>query len=70
MTTAEYTVAGMTCANCERHVREEVAEIPGVTSAVADRATGRLTVTGDGTAIPDRAVIAAVAEAGYTAARA
>ena len=31
MSTAEYTVTGMTCSSCESHVREEVAQISGVT---------------------------------------
>jgi len=58
-----YTVEGMTCAHCELSVREEVEELAGVASALADHATGRLVVRGD--AVDDAAVRAAVAEAGY-----
>jgi len=67
MTTAEYRVSGMTCGHCEMSVREEVSEIPGVTGVDVSAATGDLTVTATG-AIDDAAVLAAVAEAGYTAA--
>ncbi|QKT07415.1 heavy-metal-associated domain-containing protein [Gordonia sp. X0973] len=67
MTTAEYRVSGMTCGHCEMSVREEVGEIPGVTGVDVSAATGDLTVTATG-AIDDAAVLAAVAEAGYTAA--
>jgi copper chaperone len=53
----------MTCAHCVLSVREEVAEIPGVTAVNVDLASGRLTVTGDD--VRDEAIRAAVAEAGY-----
>lgn len=58
-----YTVNGMTCGHCELSVREEVEEVAGVESVQADRATGRLTVRGDG--VDDAAVRAAVETAGY-----
>jgi copper chaperone CopZ len=53
----------MTCDHCTLSVREEVAEIPGVTAVDVDLASGRMTVSGEGFA--DDAVKAAVAEAGY-----
>jgi len=58
-----YAVHGMTCDHCTLSVREEVAEVPGVSTVDVDLASGRMTVTGDGFA--DTAVAAAVAEAGY-----
>ena len=63
-TTTEYAVTGMTCGHCELSVREELAELPGVTEVSADHTTGRVVVT---SAAPlDRdAVAAAVEEAGY-----
>lgn len=61
-----YTVNGMTCGHCELSVREEVEEVAGVESVQADRATGRLTVRGDG--VDDAAVRAAVETAGYSVA--
>jgi copper chaperone CopZ len=53
----------MTCDHCVLSVREEVAEIPGITAVDVDLASGRLTVTGED--VRDEAVRAAVAEAGY-----
>jgi copper chaperone CopZ len=57
-----YIVEGMTCGHCERSVREEVEELPGVESARADRTTGRLIVRGD---FDDAALREAVEAAGY-----
>ena len=64
MTTATYTVVGMTCGHCVNSVTEEVTQVPGVTAVDVDLASGGLTVTSD-TAINDAAVQAAVEEAGY-----
>ena len=60
-----YSVLGMTCENCERHVREEVLQIPGVISVRADAGSGTLHV-GSETPIAEVAVRSAVEEAGYT----
>ncbi|MGP6173395.1 heavy-metal-associated domain-containing protein [Corynebacterium sp. A21] len=68
MSTLEYTVTGMTCGHCEASVQEEVSEIPGVTTAKANKDTKLLTVTTEGE-LDDAAVIAAVKEAGYEAVR-
>jgi copper chaperone CopZ len=59
----DYTVQGMTCDHCVLSVREEVAEVPGVSAVDVDLASGRLTVTGRD--LSDVAVYDAVAEAGY-----
>jgi copper chaperone len=61
-----YTVTGMTCGHCEMSVREEVAEVSGVSGVEVSHATGQLVVTGEGVA--DEAVKAAVEEAGYSVA--
>jgi len=61
--TREYRVEGMSCANCERHVREAVESLDGVVSAQADAGSGLLKVSGPG--LDDAAVIAAVDDAGY-----
>ncbi|MBX5469578.1 MAG: heavy-metal-associated domain-containing protein [Thermoleophilaceae bacterium] len=53
----------MTCEHCVLSVREEVAEVAGVSDVDVDLASGRLTVTGE--RFSDDAVRAAVAEAGY-----
>ena len=58
-----YTVTGMTCTHCVASVREEVAEVAGVSAVEVELASGRLTVRGE--AIADDAVAAAVTEAGY-----
>lgn len=69
MKSSEYTVTGMTCANCEHHIRDEVEQIAGVESLEVNRETGRLVVTAAGAPVDDAAVLAAVSEAGYSAVR-
>lgn len=68
MSTTEYQVSGMSCGHCEGSIRAEVSQIPGVTDIEVSAATGRLAVIADGQ-VDDAAVIAAVDEAGYEAAR-
>ena len=58
----------MTCEHCVRSVTEEVQELPGVQVVSVDLATGRLTIESSGQ-LPDEAVHAAVAEAGYDVVR-
>jgi copper ion binding protein len=64
MSTASYTVTGMTCEHCVRSVTEEVGSVPGVTAVDVDLASGGVTVTSDAPVGAD-AVRAAVEEAGY-----
>jgi copper chaperone CopZ len=64
MSTATYTVVGMTCSHCVNSVTEEVSQVPGVTDVNVDLATGGLSVTSDAD-VNDDAVRAAVEEAGY-----
>jgi copper ion binding protein len=64
MSTATYTVTGMTCGHCVASVTEEVSQIPGVTAVDVDLASGGLTVT-SAAPVEDSAVRAAVEEAGY-----
>ena len=66
MRATTYTVTGMTCGHCEASVREEVGGVAGVRSVEVSAETGTLTVTSEGTA-DDAQVLAAVAEAGYSA---
>lgn len=66
MTTNEYQVTGMTCGHCEMSVREEVEQVAGVEGVQVSAKTGRLVVTGPA---DDAQVLAAVEEAGYSAAR-
>ncbi|MGI5485614.1 heavy-metal-associated domain-containing protein [Microtetraspora malaysiensis] len=64
MTTATYTVKGMTCGHCVSSVKEEVGEVTGVTGVEVDLATGLVTVESEGP-VDAAAVAAAVEEAGY-----
>ena len=64
MTTATYTVNGMTCGHCVSSVKEEVGEVPGVTGVDVDLATGLLTVSSDAPVARDL-IASAVQEAGY-----
>ncbi|MBJ7290839.1 cation transporter [Williamsia sp.] len=64
MSTATFTVAGMTCAHCVSSVTEEVSEIAGVGGVEVDLDSGALTVTSSAPIDP-AAVAAAVTEAGY-----
>ena len=64
MSSASYTVVGMTCGHCVAAVTEEVAQLPGVTAVDVDLASGGLTVTSDAP-VDESAVRAAVEEAGY-----
>jgi copper chaperone CopZ len=64
MSTATYTVVGMTCGHCVTSVTEEVSQVPGVTAVDVDLASGGLTVTSDAP-VDESAVRAAVEEAGY-----
>ncbi|MEJ1156052.1 heavy-metal-associated domain-containing protein [Microbacterium marmarense] len=68
MTTTEYSVTGMTCGHCEAAVREEVVKVAGVQAVEVTAASGILTVESSAP-VDDAAVIAAVDEAGYEAAR-
>jgi copper chaperone len=64
VSTASYTVVGMTCGHCVNAVTEEVSTVPGVTTVDVDLASGGLTVT-SAEPVDERAVRAAVEEAGY-----
>ena len=64
MSTASYTVVGMTCGHCVTAVTEEVSGLPGVTDVSVDLDSGGLTVTST-EPVDDGAVRAAVEEAGY-----
>jgi len=64
MSTASYTVAGMTCGHCVAAVTSEVQAIPGVTDVQVDLATGTVTVN-SAAPLDDAVVAAAVDEAGY-----
>jgi copper chaperone CopZ len=64
VSTATYTVVGMTCSHCVAAVTEEVSAVPGVAAVGVDLASGGLTVTST-EPVDEGAVRAAVEEAGY-----
>ncbi|MEZ0114037.1 copper ion binding protein [Catenulispora sp. EB89] len=65
VTTAVYTVSGMTCGHCVNSVTEEVGAIDGVRNVDVVLETGEVTVT-SAAPLTVEAVQAAVDEAGYT----
>jgi copper chaperone CopZ len=64
MSTATYTVVGMTCGHCVNAVTDEVSQVPGVTAVDVDLASGGLTIRSE-VPVDGNAVRAAVEEAGY-----
>ncbi|GAA2375885.1 heavy-metal-associated domain-containing protein [Nonomuraea africana] len=64
MSTATYTVKGMTCGHCVSSVKEEVGEVAGVTGVEVDLASGLLTVE-SGSPVETAQIVAAVEAAGY-----
>ncbi len=67
MTTATYSVDGMTCGHCVQHVTSEISALPGVRDVSIELVVGGsspVTVTSDAP-LDENAVSAAVVEAGY-----
>lgn len=64
MSTATYTVTGMTCGHCVGSVKQEVGSIGGVTDVQVELASGKVTVTSD-SPLDDAAFRDAIDEAGY-----
>lgn len=60
-----YQVEGISCGHCEAAVRGEVEKVSGVETVEVDPGSKQVVVHGD---FEDRAVRAAIAEAGYEAA--
>jgi copper chaperone CopZ len=67
--TNEFVVTGMSCSHCESAVRGEVVKIDGVERIDVSATTGRLVIVST-QPLDDAAVVSAVDEAGYVAARA
>lgn len=64
MTTATYTIKGMTCGHCVNAVTGELSGLAGVSDVQVDLESGVATVTSD-RPLDRAAVLAAVDEAGY-----
>ncbi len=64
MSTATYTVTGMTCEHCVSSVTEELTKVEGVRDVDVELATGAVTITSDGPIEPAKAR-EAINEAGF-----
>jgi len=67
MSTASYTVTGMTCGHCVAAVTEELARLDGVTAVTVELNAGgasRVSVTSTAP-LPETVVRGAIDEAGY-----
>ncbi len=60
----DYTVQGMTCENCRRHVTAALSALPGVAEVRVDLGSGRAVLRADRDLTRDE-VRAALEEAGY-----
>lgn len=64
MTTAIYTIKGMSCQHCKNSISAELGRLPGVREVEINLEDGTATVTSD-RALDHQSVRAAVDEAGY-----
>ena len=60
-----YAVPGVSCGHCRTAIEEEVRQVPGVDSIDVDLDARRVSVRGSG--LDDKALRAAIDEAGYDA---
>lgn len=67
METLELRIGGMTCGSCVKAVHRALSAVPGVESVDVQLATRTATVRGEGIETNVRALLAAVAAAGYQA---
>lgn len=63
MSTLTYSVPGVSCAHCKHAIETEVSKVQGVDAVAVD--VDAKTVTVDGEALEETAIIAAIDEAGY-----
>jgi len=63
--TTTYEVPGMSCDHCTRAVTEALSSVPGVRGVDVDLDSKVVSVSGDG--LEDRALRAAIEDAGYEA---
>ncbi|MBC7277182.1 heavy-metal-associated domain-containing protein [Nocardioides sp.] len=64
MQTIQLYVEGMRCPRCVREATARLRDLPGVATLTADRATGRITVTGE---VSGTALLDALAGSSFTA---
>jgi copper chaperone len=58
-----FSVPGMSCEHCRTAIADEVGRVPGVRSVDVDLDAKTVTVAGDD--LDERAIVAAIDEAGY-----
>jgi copper chaperone len=63
MSTITYSVPGVSCEHCRAAITREVSSVPGVASVEVDLAAKAVTVSGE--PLDERAIVAAIDEAGY-----
>jgi len=61
----EYTIDGMDCADCARHLEEVVQKVKGVKKADINFVTAKMSLTSDGAMVSDQLINKAVKTAGY-----
>ena len=61
----ELNVSGMTCGHCKSAVESALKSVAGVSTVEVDLAAGKATVDGEGVKL--EALVAAVADEGYSA---
>ncbi len=62
-----YSISGMTCAACSRVVERAVGKLPGISEAVVNLATEKLSVAYDEALLQQEAIVVSVDKAGYGA---
>ena len=67
-TNIELNVSGMTCGHCKSAVESALKSVSGVSAVSVDLAAGKASVTGEHVSL--EALVAAVADEGYSAAAA
>ena len=65
-TTGTFSVTGMTCGNCVRHVEKAIQGVSGVSSVAVDLDNQQATIQFDPAIATVEAMTSAVTEAGYT----
>jgi len=63
--TVELAIEGMTCAHCERVVKQALEALPGVKEAVVSAAQGKVTLRVEPGRFDRAAAAKAIEEAGY-----
>ena len=63
MSTATFTVPGVSCDHCRSAIESEVSAVAGVESVEVDLDAKTVTVNGE--LLDERAIVAAIDEAGY-----